>query len=122
MASLFVATTPGEQSNELHRIAHAAWLATRENRHAPWLTWMTWTTESLRAAASLVESARGLFPNGLTDGASREFAWLDVIEKAVAAETIKRLRAGDADAPKLLLDLARTHAGKWRFRLNPTTD
>ena len=46
MASLFVATTPGEQSNELHRIAHAAWLATRENRHAPWLTWMTWTTES----------------------------------------------------------------------------
>jgi hypothetical protein len=60
-----------------------------------------------------------MFPSGLTDGASREFAWLGVIEKAVAAEAIQRLRAGDADAPKLLLDLARTHAGKLRLVRTP---
>jgi hypothetical protein len=114
-AALLIAIPPADDdSEELLRLLHHVWHETMQNRDRAWLKW-AWTSAALASAASLIETARGMFPDGFTELLRNEFAWLDLLEKAVAAEAERLLKAGDDSAPRLLLDLARSRAGRRRL-------
>ena len=114
-AAIIIATQPTDfDSAEPLRLLCQVWQETMQNRDEAWLDW-AWTPAALASAASLIETARSMFPDGFTENLRNELAWLDLLEKAVAAEAERLLKAGDDSAPQLLLGLARSRAGRLRL-------
>lgn len=113
-ALLLVAVKPDATSSELQKLLSAAWQATLVNRQSPWLQW-NWTAELLASATDFLDVVQAMFAAGFTDRLATDFSWVALLERAVAAEAERRLRAGDVTAPKVLLDIARSNAGRSRL-------
>lgn len=109
-----IAAKPSDNSPEILRLVWHAWQQTLQDRSQAWLEW-PWTHDALTRAVNIVEAVRAMFPHGFTELLTPDFAWVGLLERAVAGAAENLLKAGDESAPRILLDLARSHKGRLRL-------